>query len=103
MPIGREWTLWTRDGPRPVAVRTRAQFDTAEALRQAALAGVGLIKIPALCVTDDLRSGTLRAILPDHNVRKIGVYALTPVARRDAPRVRSFVEFLARELPRRIE
>lgn len=99
MQISREWAMWTSDGPIIVPVTPKSQFDTAEAMRQAAIAGLGLVKLPYITVASDIKEGKLMPVLESYNVRPIGLYAVYTAGKHTSPKVRAFVDFLALEFP----
>src|SRR3569833_1423267 len=47
-------------------------------------------------VWQDLRAGRLQVVLPNYPIADTGIYAVTPHRRLMPPRVRIFIEFLAR-------
>jgi len=82
--------------------QARAQLATMAALREAAVAGLGLIRVPRIAVAEELRDGRLREVLPEHAQRNVPVQTLQPGGRHRAPKAAAFVELLARELPARL-
>lgn len=90
------WRLLDPAG-RPVDVRVRGRFESnyGEALRDAALAGLGIAMHSAWHVHRDLREGRLRVVLPDHPVPASGIHAVMPGRTLVPPRVRAFVDYLA--------
>jgi DNA-binding transcriptional LysR family regulator len=62
----------------------------------AAVAGFGITRTPAFAAADDLRTGRLTALLCDFEPPVIHVHAVYPHARHLAPKVRAFVDFLAK-------
>lgn len=95
---------WQLDGPdgAQVAVRYRPRLvtDDLTALRQAAVAGVGVVHLPTVVVREDLRSGALLDLLPDWRPRAGLVHAVFPSRRGLLPSVRSLLDFLAEEFSR---
>lgn len=73
------------------------------ALRTAAVAGVGVVQLPAMLVADELHSGRLVRLLPDWAPRREVVHAVFPSRRGLLPAVRVFIDFLAEHLPQQIE
>ncbi len=67
---------------------------SAEALREAAVAGMGIVKLPGYMVTRQIKQGSLVPILDDYSKKDIGIYALYPHSRQLATKVRVFVDFL---------
>jgi DNA-binding transcriptional LysR family regulator len=82
--------------------QSRAQLSTMAALREAAVAGLGLIQVPRITVAEELHDGRLREVLPEHAQHNVPVQALQPGGRHRAPKAAAFVELLARELPARL-
>src|SRR4051794_13548933 len=76
-------------GPRLVA-------NNGDALRAAALAGLGLIYQPTFILGDAVRAGTLVPISLDQPPSELaGVFAVFPSGRNPPAKVRAFVDFLA--------
>jgi len=90
------WRLLDPAG-RPVDVRVRGRFESnyGEALRDAALAGLGIAMHSAWHVHRDLREGRLVEVLPGYPVPASGIHAVMPDRRLVPPRVRAFVDYLA--------
>ncbi|WP_066741367.1 LysR family transcriptional regulator [Cupriavidus sp. D384] len=84
-----------KGGEIAVRVRGRVEANTGELLADAALAGFGIAMHSTWHVCDDLRSGRLVQVLPDHPIAVTGIYAVMPQRRLVPPRVRAFVDFLA--------
>jgi DNA-binding transcriptional LysR family regulator len=81
---------------------SHAQLSTTAALREAAVAGLGLIRVARIAVADELRDGRLLEVLHEHAQRNLPVQTLQPGGRQRAPKAAAFVELLARELPARL-
>ncbi len=90
------WRMTDHNG-REVAVRVNGRFESnyGEVLRDACVAGLGIALHSAWHVSDDLRSGRLRQVLPHYRLADSGIYALMPQRRLVPMRVRAFVDFLA--------
>jgi len=97
---GRQDTWRLRDGDTEVSVRVggRIESNQGELLRDAAVAGLGIALHSTWHVSDDLRAGRLRVVLPDHPLPESGIHAVMPQRRLVPPRVRAFVDFLADKL-----
>jgi DNA-binding transcriptional LysR family regulator len=65
-----------------------------DALREAALAGLGLVQLPAFIVAAELASGALCAVLEPFEARDAAIWALYSPTRHLAGKVRAFVDFL---------
>jgi len=89
------WTLRGADG-RDYSVRVQEQprSNNGDFLRQAAVAGAGLLLSPSFIVHESLRRGELVAVLPEYHHEELHAYALYPQTRHLSQRVRAFVDFL---------
>lgn len=89
-----EWTFTRGDQREVIRVSGSYQVNNSEALREAALAGVGVVRVPLFVVGDDLRRGRLKRLLPGYEMPAQYVHAVWP-ARAYLPRkVRVFIDFL---------
>ncbi len=99
-----DWPFVCRDRPdaAPEVVRVAGNLETnnVEALRDAALAELGLGLFPLWLAGPDLAAGRLVRALPSFHVPDSAVYAIYPPGRHLSPKVRSFVDFLAEEAAR---
>ncbi len=93
---GREWRFRGPDGPITVRISGRFRANNGDALRAAALGGLGLYLGPTFIVGEDLRAGRLRAVLQDFEETDLSIYAVYPHSRHLSTKVRAFVDFLAR-------
>ncbi|MDB4969720.1 MAG: Transcriptional regulator, LysR family protein [Myxococcales bacterium] len=100
--LSREWTLRVASGPAVAPTSSRAQMSSVAALREAAVAGLGLVHLPRIAVADELRDGRLLSVLEDYVWRDLSVQTLLPAGGRRAPKTAVFVELLTRELPDRL-
>ncbi len=77
--------------------RPRLVTDDMAALRDAALAGVGVVQLPTMVVWNDLAGGRLVPVLPQWQPRSGIVQAIFPSRRGLLPSVRALLDFLGRE------
>lgn len=68
-------------------------------LREAALAGLGVARLPESVVRADVKSGTLVRVLPEWRSPQGIVHVVFPTRRGMLPAVRAFIDFLAERLP----
>ena len=92
----REWRFVGADG-KPLSINVSGRFsaNNGDALRIAALGGLGIVSLPSFFVGRDLRAGKLVTVLEDFIPRDIGLHAVYPHSRHLSPKVRAFVDFLA--------
>ncbi len=73
--------------------------DDLEILRQAALAGIGVVKLPEIVCNADLAARKLSLVLPDWSLPAHLLYAVFLSRQGMMPAVRYFLDYLARILP----
>ena len=77
-----------------VAVNGSMSANNGDALRLAAIAGIGLVMQPTFIVGQDIRNGVLQTVLDDYEVEPMGVYAVYAHRQYLSGKVRTFVDFL---------
>jgi DNA-binding transcriptional LysR family regulator len=92
--LNASWTI--QRGERVDSVRVSGNFvsNHGEAVRQAALAGIGIMMTARWLVEDDLRAGRLVEILPEYAPANRAIYAVLPRQGALSPKVRAFIDFL---------
>jgi len=94
--LTHEWRFVDDKGrPWPVEIKGRLTVNNGDALRAAALGGVGLTYLPSFLVGADVRAGALVTVLDAFVPQDMTVNAVYPHARHLSPKVRAFVDFLA--------
>jgi DNA-binding transcriptional LysR family regulator len=78
-----------------VPVRGSLWSNLGEALRQAALQGSGISLHPTYMVHEDLQSGRLVRVLPDHAPEPVSIYAVYPERQLRPQRLVVFLNYLA--------
>ena len=63
-------------------------------LRRAALSGAGIAMLPTYYLGDDLRSGRLVHLLPDHEPESLGIHAIYLSRQHQPLALRMLVDFL---------
>jgi DNA-binding transcriptional LysR family regulator len=92
----REWRLTDSEGEtHAVPVSGALQSNNGLVNRAAAISGAGIVLLPAFYIGEELRSGRLKAVLPDFKAVELAIYAVYPERRNLTPKVRAFVDFLA--------
>jgi DNA-binding transcriptional LysR family regulator len=84
-------------GRRVVPVTGILHLDSADAMRAAALAGIGLAVIPAWDIDQAVADGKLRIVLPDYPAASLPINVIYPETKWLAPRTRSFIDFMIGE------
>jgi hypothetical protein len=83
-----------------VQINGRPTINSALAIRQAALEGLGIIEINSYLVGGDIAAGRLVRLLPQYRPKELSFYAVYAERRFLAPKIRVFVDaLLARMAP----
>lgn len=79
---------------------SRSRFDSnnGQALRQAALKGIGIILMPKVLLAQDIQAGQLVEVLKEFTPPSRPVNAVYPKERQTTPKLASFVDYLAEHL-----
>jgi DNA-binding transcriptional LysR family regulator len=97
-PNDSEWRLIGAEGPVSVMVNGSLATNNHEAVRSAALAGLGIGLVPEYQIVDDVDAGRLRRVLPDYASESLPAYLVYPSRRYLALRTRAVIEFLIEEV-----
>jgi DNA-binding transcriptional LysR family regulator len=97
--VPAEWEF--TDGRRRIAVRVggTVSVNSFTLLRELAIAGFGIARLPRFVAAPALAEGSLRAILRGHSLAQ-SFHALYPSSRHLSPRVRTFLEVVDTEFAR---
>lgn len=98
MPDARIWQF--RQGGRlvPAQVRRRITINNGEAMRDMAIAGLGLAILPGFIVSQALATGLLVPVLPDFGSRPLPIMAVWPPVNPMPAKLRALIDHLALEL-----
>lgn len=92
------WKLHGPDGPRPTAIRPSIAVNSWAVLRELAIAGRGIARLPELNARDAVASGRLIEMLAEHAPPPVACYAVYPSARNLSPAVRAMIDALVERL-----
>jgi DNA-binding transcriptional LysR family regulator len=90
------WTKknsWRLGKDESVAVKGRLTTNNGQALRAAAVAGLGVIMQPEVLVEDDVASGRLVRLLADHELPSRPMHLVYVADRQPTPKLRCFIDF----------
>ena len=91
-----QWQLLNvRGEERRIEHSPRLVSDDMHALRQAALAGLGVVQLPVMAIREPLAAGALERVLPEWAPPPGVVHAVFASRRGMLPAVRQLVDFLA--------
>jgi DNA-binding transcriptional LysR family regulator len=85
-----------------VPITPRLLINDMLSLKEAAIGGLGIVALPCYVCRDDVKSGTLRQVLPGWTADNSTLTALMSYRQGLLPSVRAFVNYLAAELPKAV-
>jgi DNA-binding transcriptional LysR family regulator len=94
-----EWRLQDGDNTHRVPVSGRLRVNHGQALRVAALNGVGIVLQPAVLLQADVEAGRLVPLLPGFQLPSRPMSVVFPPDRHRSARLRSIVDFLVAQFP----
>lgn len=98
VPAWRRWPFDAKEGVIHIDVSGNIQANNAETLLQMAAAGVGVIRLADVIVSDGVRAGWLHPLLTDvHHREPLPLSAVYLPGKHKSPRVAAFVNFLVEE------
>ena len=96
LPPYQIWKFFDPDKDGEIVIRPEGslQCNSPDALRTAAINGLGLIMMPAYTIQADLQQGKLVSVLTNHSSEVIDMYAIYPHRRHLSAKVRTFLDFV---------
>lgn len=95
---GEGWLMPEEGRLQRVPLRARVRANTGEALVAAAMAGLGIARLPEFLVADGLARGALTRVMPACVAPPVAVQALLPPGRHMPAKTRVILDFLLRRL-----
>lgn len=92
------WHLEGPDGKHDIPITPRLMVDSGEAIRQAALSGLGIVLHSTLTLQRDIDEGRLCPVLPDYLPPERPMHLLRLPVRPPLPAVSSFIDFFLNAL-----
>ncbi len=89
------WRIREMDGSwSTVGGRGRFRLDSGEAIRDAAIAGMGVAYLPGFMVDDAIADKKLEQLLPEFETQKVPIIVIYPSKRYLAAKVRRFIDLM---------
>jgi len=88
------WSFSMGDETCDIEINGPLSSNNGDALKEAAIQGLGIVMAPTFIVEDALANGRLKAILHDYCPRPFGLYAVRPSRHFTPARVRALIEYL---------
>jgi len=96
LPPRDQWQFSIPGGETTVVkVTGNMEANVADALRMAAISGLGLVLLPTYMVGQDIRKGRLNPVLTDYVPAPLEIHAVYPHRKHLSAKVRTFVDFLS--------
>ena len=96
----RDFEYWHLSDAKGKVIKTKIRpylkSSTGEFLRDAAVAGMGIVLAPSFIVYKEIERGALVPILKDYKPPQINAFAIYPQTRHLSQRVRAFVDLLVK-------
>lgn len=93
-----EWRFRSSHGQTQVTVSSNYQSNNLLALKDAAVAGTGIARLPLWMVDAEIKSGLLRTVLDSTHLPPFAIHAVFPSVRKIPTKVTRFVDFVQEEL-----
>ena len=97
-----KWKFKTDKGFTTINASGRMQSNVAEAIRVAALNGLGLVVLATYVVRRDIEKGKLKTVLQDYALPPLDIHAVYPHRKYLSAKVRCFLDFLQQWLESRV-
>jgi len=94
-----EWPFLVGGREVKVTVRGNIAVNSSESLRDIALAGLGIVRVPTFAVYCELAAGQLIRVLPAIDQPESGLLAIYASNRHVPPKVRALIDFLVDKFP----
>lgn len=98
LPDSRHWLFGQNGQLAPATVQGRLTLNNGEAMRDFAVAGLGLAMIPQFIAAPEIQAGRLKQVLPDFETRELPILALWPPVAPMPAKLRALVDHLIAEL-----
>jgi DNA-binding transcriptional LysR family regulator len=97
------WSFETPEGLQEVKVDGRFRSNNVFAMREAALAGLGIARLPEWIMADDLQKKRLVPVLPDLTIPIVEIFGVYHRSARGSAAIAAVLDFLQTELPGRAQ
>jgi len=94
------WRMTGDEGEVEIPVSGSLTINSSQALRQAAVQGMGIVMLPDALVQPDLQTGKLVALLTTYQLPSRPMHLLYPQDRYRLPKLRAFVDFVMEQWAR---
>ncbi len=94
----QSWRLTGPNGNATVKVAPKLRSSSEDVLHEAQLSGMGIALRSTWAISDDLKTGRLRVVLPDYRETSgVAIYAVYPCRQFVPAKLKLFIDFLAQQ------
>lgn len=90
----RRWTFMRDGQSETIDINCRMKINNSDAIREAAISGLGIVIAPAWLFSDYHHGGPMEVVLPDYESKALPMFAVYPSRRFVPPKVRAAIDFL---------
>ncbi len=94
-PAGKNWEFKLNKKIISIPVNGNFSAMNSSAVREAAIAGLGIAMLPGFMCRNAIRKQLLIPLFDEHCAREMSIYAVYPPTRYVASKVRAFIDYLA--------
>jgi DNA-binding transcriptional LysR family regulator len=95
LPNPNQWNFVDMLGQmQTIRVKSSMQSNSGNYLREAAIAGLGILRQPTFIAYEAIQKKELVPIMQDYEIPSVNAYAIYPPTRHLSQRVRTFIDFL---------
>ncbi len=91
---GCQWEFIHQEKEEKILIEGVLCSNNGEVLRDAAIAGLGIVILPTFIVEESLKDGTLQTILLDYKVPELTLSIIYPINRHLSTKIQLFTQFL---------
>lgn len=91
-PGGPRWSFGPVENPRVIEVDPKLTVNSDRAARDLMLAGHGIAYIPSFVLSEQLKSGEVIELFPEHRLPPYGIYAVYPHRKHLSAKIKLFID-----------
>lgn len=92
----QNWTYHDQGRRVTVPVKGRVEINSLQAIRFAALSGLGYARTLQMLVAEDLKEGRLVQVLEDYEANDVGIFVVYANRRHLSSKIRAFVDYMSK-------
>jgi len=98
LPEANVWRFSEKGRLLKVKVKGNFVSNSSQALKNAALSGLGIVMLPDYALLDEVNAGKLIEIFADYCPQDMNIYGLYPYTKHIQPKLRVYIDFLVKAL-----